>query len=314
VANINDMSHKQITDTILMVRPANFGFNVQTAESNAFQTSETALEPHEIQTLALQEFDQFVEILRRSKIRVIIIQDTGEPTKYDAIFPNNWISTHQDGTIITYPMYAPMRRLERRDDIIEDLKKEFQTSSIIHLENYEIEDIYLEGTGSLILDRPNRLAYACKSVRTNEKILDDFCYRAGFEKIIFTATDSEDLEIYHTNVMMALGEDFVVICLDTIKDEAERNMLIQKFEATNKVIIEISLEQMLAFAGNMLQVKNKDEDTFLIMSEQAYRSLTTTQKEQIERYTDILYSPLYTIEKFGGGSARCMLAEIYLPK
>ena len=307
-------TERQITDTIFMVRPSNFGFNPQTAANNAFQEEATDLKPSEIQTLALQEFDSFVAALRNAKIRVIVIQDTDNPTKYDAIFPNNWISTHNNGYLITYPMFAPMRRLERREDIIGGLIEEFQVKDRIHLEHYEASDIYLEGTGSMILDRPNKLVYACRSLRTEEKVLDDFCEQMGYGKVLFTSTDESGLEIYHTNVMMALGEDFVVICLESIKDGKEWANLHQKFEETNKTVVEISMEQMASFAGNMLQVRNIDGDTFLVMSEQAYRSLSEEQIQQIEQHTNILYSPLYTIEKFGGGSARCMMAEIFVAR
>lgn len=302
---------RQITDTIFMVRPANFGFNPQTAANNAFQEKETDLKPAEIQTLALQEFDGFVATLRNAKIRVIVIQDTDHPTKHDAIFPNNWISIHENGTLITYPIFAPMRRLERREDIVGGLIDEFQIQNRIKLEQHESSKLFLEGTGSMILDRPNKVVYACRSVRTDEEVLDDFCERMGYEKMLFTSTDDTGLEIYHTNVMMALGENFVVICLESIKDGTEWANLHRKFEETNKAIIDINMEQMTSFAGNMLQVRNTDGDTFLVMSEQAYRSLEKEQIQQIEQHTNILYSPLYTIEKFGGGSARCMMSEIF---
>lgn len=308
------MKEKQITDTILMVRPARFGYNPQTAESNAFQTPQTDLEQSQISILALQEFDQFVEKLRQANIRVIVIQDTPQPLKYDAVFPNNWFSTHIDGTLITYPVFAPVRRLERREEILHQLETEFIFKKRIRLEAYENENLFLESTGSVILDRPNRIAYACRSVRTDDQVLTDFCARMGYEKVIFTATDQDGLEIYHTNVMMALGEDFVVICMDAVKDGAEWANLHACFAETNKDIIELTYEQMYAFAGNMLQVCNANNDSFLVMSEQAYRSLTTAQIERIEQHTNILYSPLYTIEQFGGGSARCMMAEVYLPK
>lgn len=302
---------RQITDTILMVRPAHFGFNPQTANNNAFQDADTDLKPAEIQILAVQEFDSFVATLRNAKIRVIVIQDSARPIKYDAVFPNNWISTHKDGTLITYPMFAPMRRLERREDIIGGIAEEFYIKDRIRLEPYETQNVFLESTGSLILDRPNKIAYACRSVRTDEQVIDDFCERMGYEKVLFTSTDENGMKIYHTNVMMALGEDFVVICLESIRDGKEWANLHRKFKATNKEIIEISMEQMAAFAGNMLQVRNADSDTFLVMSEQAYRSLDKGQIKKIERKTNILHSPLYTIEQFGGGSARCMMAEIF---
>lgn len=303
----------QITDTLLMVRPSHFGFNPQTAENNAFQENDTSLSPEEIQILAMQEFDQFVEVLRNAGIRVIVVQDTDQPIKYDAIFPNNWISTHEDGTIITYPMFAPMRRLERNHSIVTALEQEFGFNKFLPLERLEAENLFLEGTGSLILDRPNRIAYACSSPRTDTIALDEFCKHTGFTKILFHARDSADKEIYHTNVMMALGETFVVVCLDSVKNGQEWAMLRKCFDETQKDVIEISMEQMMAFAGNMLQVKNKEGETYLVMSEQAYRSLQLIQIQAIEKHTSILYSPIYTIEKFGGGSARCMMAEIFSP-
>ncbi|MEM1324870.1 MAG: arginine deiminase-related protein [Bacteroidota bacterium] len=308
------MTEKQITDTIMMVRPAHFGYNPQTAASNAFQDGETDLNQSEIEILARQEFDQFVQLLRQANIRVIVIQDEEQVTKYDAVFVNNWFSSHLDGTVITYPMFATMRRLERREEIFNMLATEFDYKTRLRLEVHEDYDAFLESTGSVILDRPNRLAYACRSIRTNEAVMDVFCQKMGYEKILFTATDENDLDIYHTNVMMALGENFVVICLEVVRDSQEWAMLHRRFEETNKTIIEITYEQMAAFAGNMLQVRSASGDTYLVMSEQAYRSLTVQQIEQIEQFTNILYSPLYIIEQFGGGSARCMMAEIFLPK
>lgn len=305
---------QQITDTILMVRPANFGFNPQTAKSNAFQEVETDLKDSEIQLLAAQEFDQFVQRLRQEGIHIIVVQDSDVPKKYDAIFPNNWITTHQDGTIITYPAFAPMRRMERREEIINGLGEDFQFLKRIHLEQYEDKGQILEGTGSMILDRPNQIAYACKSDRTDEALFNHFCEHMGYRPVFFNATDENDHPIYHTNVMMGIGTSFVVICLESIKDGKEWAMVHKALTESGKEIIEISFEQMNSFAGNVLQVKNKWGDTYLVMSEQAYRSLTSQQKEQIEKHTQILFSPIYTIEKFGGGSARCMLAEIFLQR
>lgn len=305
---------QQITDTVLMVRPANFGFNPVTAASNAFQNSETDLSAAEIQTLALQEFDQFAAKLRAANIEVIAVADTLTPVKYDSIFPNNWFSTHSDGTLVLYPMYAPMRRLERREDIVAILSHHYTLNQRQELDKHELDERFLEGTGSLILDRPNKLAYACRSIRTNEQAFDEFCAKMDYEKVLFDATDADGQAIYHTNVMMAIGESFVVICMDSVKNKVEHERLKAHFARTNKVIIEISQEQMGSFAGNMLQVKNKEDVTFLVMSEQAYKSLTTIQIAEIETHTNILYSPIPTIEKFGGGGTRCMLAEIFLPR
>lgn len=305
---------QQITDTILMVRPANFGFNPQTAESNTFQNNSTDLSPEQIQILATQEFDQFVQRLQQEDIRVIVVQDSTTPKKYDAIFPNNWITTHEDGIIITYPMTAPMRRLERREEIITALSDEFKTTQRLRLERYENEGKMLEGTGSMILDRSNKIVYACQSDRTDEQVLEEFCATLGYKKVFFHAVDANDHPIYHTNVMMALGETFAIICLEAVKDGQEWANLHKTLTETGKEIIEISFEQMASFAGNMLQVKNKWGDTYLVMSEQAYRVLKEKQIERIKAHTLPLYSPLYIIEQFGGGSARCMMAEIFLPK
>jgi hypothetical protein len=303
---------KQITSHILMVRPAHFGYNEQTAGNNAFQTQDGSLSASEISAKAVAEFDAFVALLRSKGIDVIVVEDTSNPQKPDAVFPNNWVTFHQDGRVATYPMNAPLRRLERREDVLEQLAQRFVLNERLHFEHYEEVDKYLEGTGSLILDRPNRLAYACLSPRTDEGLLEEFCQAFGFEKVAFTALDAQGQEIYHTNVMMALGESFAIVCLATVRDAAERDLLVHKLLATHKEVIEISLEQMMAFAGNMLQVQSEEGTPYLVMSEQAFRSLTPAQVALIERHTQILHSPIYTIEKYGGGSARCMMAEVFL--
>ncbi len=302
------------TSNILMVRPANFGFNEETAASNAFQTNDKSLTISEIQEKAKIEFDAFVAKLQSKGVNVVVANDSVTPIKPDAIFPNNWISFHDNGAIVTYPMYAEVRRLERSEAIIEQISQRFQVNGRFHLEKAEADNLFLEGTGSMILDRPQFLVYACLSPRTDDSILENFCEMTNFEKVVFTAVDGNGQQIYHTNVMMAIGENFVVICLDTIVDADERIMVEQSILDTDKEVIEITLEQMMHFAGNMLQVRNESGDTFLVMSEQAYKSLTDSQIEQIETHTEILHTPLYTIETYGGGSARCMMAEIFLAK
>ncbi len=297
----------------MMVRPALFGYNEETAINNAFQKQDGSMGSEEVHQQALAEFDAFVSRLRSVGVEVIVVEDKPQPITYDAVFPNNWITFHADGRLATYPMNAPMRRLERREDVVRELKQRFGFSEHLHFEKHEEEGKFLEGTGSLILDRPNRLAYACLSPRTDEGLLDEFCEKMGYEKVAFTAVDGKGQQIYHTNVMMALGENLVIVCLDTVKDEKERQLLLEKFRETDKEVIEISLDQMMSFAGNMLQVASRDGQSYLVMSEQAYRSLTEEQVKQIEKYTKILHSPLYTIEKYGGGSARCMMAEIFAP-
>ena len=301
----------QTSNHILMVRPANFGFNEETAESNAFQTNDTSKSVTEIKKAAVAEFDAFVRQLKDAGVHVIVAEDSASPVKTDAIFPNNWVSFHQDGTIITYPMYAPVRRLERQESIINLIKSEFVTDQWVHLETAESENRFLEGTGSMIFDRQNKIVYACLSPRTDERILDRFCQVTGFKKIVFSATDGQGKEIYHTNVMMALGESFCVICLDTIADISERELIVATLEDTQKEIVEISMHQMMHFAGNMLQVRNDAGERYLVMSEQACKSLIDHQIAQIKKHCKILTVPIYTIEKYGGGSVRCMMAEVF---
>jgi hypothetical protein len=303
----------QTTDTILMIRPAHFGYNEQTAGSNVFQKKDTSISGQEIQSKALQEFDDLVDLLREKGVEVVVIEDADAPFKPDAVFPNNWVTFHQDGTIVTYPMYAELRREERREDVLKVLTEKFEFPNRVHMEQYELQDRFLEGTGSMVLDRPNKIAYACISPRTDVRLLNEFCEKFGYEKVSFTAVDRQNQEIYHTNVMMALGETFVVICLDTVRDDDEHDRLVEKFNATGKEVIEITISQMESFAGNMLQVRNKEGQTFLVMSEQAYHSLNEDQVKKIKTHTGILFSPIPTIETFGGGSARCMMAEVFYP-
>lgn len=305
---------KQTTSTILMVRPANFGYNAQTAVSNAFQQKDTSVAKDEIKQLAVEEFDNFVDKLRDNGIQVTVVQDSEIPVKPDAVFCNNWISTHTNGTMILYPMLTENRRLERQPYVIEQIEKDFNIKRHLDFSEHEAIGQILEGTGSMILDRVNRLVYACLSPRTHADLLDEFCKWADYEKVVFHSLDKNGQEIYHTNVMMAMGDDFVVICMDSIPDEAERNHVMKHFQQTNKTVIDLSMEQIEAFAGNMLQVENEARKTFLVMSEQAYNSLVPSQIETIEKFTTILHTPLYTIEKYGGGSARCMMAEIFLEK
>ncbi len=306
------MQKQQTTSNILMVRPSNFGFNEETAQNNAFQTKDESLSQQQISENARVEFDNFVEILRGHGVNVVVAEDSATPVKPDAVFPNNWVTMHDDGTMILYPMFAQARRLERDENIIQLIENQFVVKTKIHLEQYESVEKYLEGTGSMILDRANEIVYACLSVRTNIALLDELCDILHYKRVAFTAVDGNGQDIYHTNVMMALGESFVVICLETIRDEAERLNLIKLFELTNKEIIEISLAQMMLFAGNMLQVRNDEGDTFLVMSDQAYNSLNTAQINHIRRHTQFIFADIKTIETYGGGSARCMMAEIFL--
>jgi hypothetical protein len=302
----------QTTPHILMIRPVAFGLNQQTAISNAFQNTDAPQK--NVQEKALAEFDAFVDKLRVHNVDVTVIEDTLEPHTPDSIFPNNWISFHKEGSIFLYPMQAENRRLERRDDIIDELSTIFDIREVNDLSATENNGEYLEGTGSMVLDRENKISYACLSIRTQRKVLDIFCRETGYTSFTFHAVDENGMAIYHTNVMMCIGDQFVVICLDTIRDVTERELIIKRFEDTGKEIIEISLQQMNHFAGNMLQVLNKKGKSFLVMSGSAHDNLNDSQIAQINKYTEILSSPIPTIEENGGGSARCMMAEIHLAK
>ena len=306
---------RQTTRHILMVRPSNFGFNEETAANNAFQSRDGRLSPDDIRKKAVQEFDLFVAKLRAAGVHVIVAPDSPRPVKPDAVFPNNWATYHQEGFVVTYPMFAPTRRRERRRQVIDTvLKAGFSSGHRINLEFNEKLGRYLEGTGSLIFDHQHRLAYACLSPRTDSGVLDELCQLLDYQKVVFHAVDGAGQAIYHTNVMMALGESFVVICLDSIRDPKERALLERKFETTGKEIIAITLDQMNAFAGNMLQLRNDREETLLVMSDQAFRCLSPAQVQALERHTRLLHSPIDTIETYGGGSARCMMAEVFLPE
>jgi len=304
---------KQITQTVLMVRPENFGYNAETAVNNAFQQKQTEAQEL-VKQKSQQEFDGFVQQLREAGVEVIVVQDTENPIKPDAVFPNNWFSTDENGRIILYGMYAQNRRLERRSDIKEILEKhDFEVSEIFDFTEGEHENIVLEGTGSLILDKPNRIAYACYSPRTDKQLFEKWCAMENYEAIGFNCADENGNSIYHTNVMMCVGEGFAVICSAAVTNENERKFVLEKLKSSGKEIIDISFEQMNQFAGNMLQVQGSNA-SFLVMSAQAYQSLSSSQIQRINIYTQILSVPIYTIEKYGGGSARCMMAEIYNPK
>lgn len=306
---------QQLTSHIMMIRPANFGFNDQTAANNAFQSTDTIKDTEALKQVAKGEFDQMVALLRSKGIDVMVINDTENPVKPDAVFPNNWISFHENGALITYPMYAPNRRIERREDIIESIGQKFKIRNRYSFEFYEDEDeaFFLEGTGSMIFDRKYNVVYACISQRTDAVLIDKFNVLMDTESVVFHALDKHDKEIYHTNVMMALGEDFVVICMDSINKEDSKIQLRKMFEKTKKEIITISMTQMEKFAGNMLEVKNDDGERYLCMSQKAYDSLTKDQKQKLESKTNLLPIAIPNIEKYGGGSVRCMMAEIFLP-
>ncbi|WBV59662.1 arginine deiminase-related protein [Chryseobacterium camelliae] len=305
----------QTTDTVLMIEPIAFGYNAETAENNYFQVEQKG---EDIQSKALAEFNTFVGKLRSKGINVITIKDTLDPHTPDSIFPNNWVSFHKDGKVVLYPMFASNRRVERRDDIIESIQNQgFEVTEIDDWSLPEIQGHFLEGTGSMIFDHDNKIAYGSVSLRLDENLFRKFCEKYGFTPVVFHSFQTvgeERLPIYHTNVMMCVADQFVVICLDCIDDKGERNHVIETIKNSGKEIIEISEPQMQQFAGNMLQVQNKDGEKFLVMSETAYKSLHENQVSAIEKYCEIIYSDLNTIEVNGGGSARCMLAEVFLPK
>ncbi len=304
----------QTTNTVLMIEPAAFGFNAETAQNNYFQVNS---ENAETQSKALAEFNAFVEKLRSKGIQVITVKDTLEPHTPDSIFPNNWISMHNDGRVVLYPMNAVNRRWERREDILQMLKKNFQVKEIVDLSAPENEGKFLEGTGSMIFDHDNKLAYGSVSLRLDEALFREFCEKFGFKPIIFHSFQTaggKRLPIYHANVMMCVADQFVVICLDCIDDENERRMVVDAIVNSGKEIVEIKEDQMHQFAGNMLQVSNNEGKKFLVMSQSAYQSLMPNQIQQIKKYSEIIYADLETIETNGGGSARCMLAEVFLPK
>jgi hypothetical protein len=305
----------QTTDTVLMIEPVNFGFNAETAKNNYFQTN---TENVNTQAKALEEFNGFVAKLRAKKINVITVKDNADSYTPDSIFPNNWVSFDATGNAFLYPMFAENRRLERRLEVVEAVENEgFLLNEIIDLSETENEGKFLEGTGSIIFDHDYKLAYGSVSIRLDEDLFKKYCEKSGYEAVVFHSfqtANGERLPIYHTNVMMCVGEKFVVICLDCIDAEIERKKIINVIKNSGKEIIEISEAQMHQFAGNMLQVRNTEGKKFLIMSQTAFKSLLLTQIEAIEKYCEIIYADLETIETNGGGSARCMLAEVFLPK
>jgi hypothetical protein len=306
---------RQITNHILMVRPAHFAFNMQTAGSNAFQTGDQTIDPELIKGEAIEEFDAMVVKLQAAGVQIHVFQDQPTPAKPDAIFPNNWISMHGDlarGTLVLYPMYAQSRRIERQPDIIAMISEKFRISRKFDFSSNEHNNQIVEGTGSMILDRVNGIVYANTSPRTDAALLKRIACQLNYRCCIFTSTDAQGMDIYHTNVMMALGEKIAVICLETVKNEAERQELISNLQRTGKDIIPITLDQMNEFAGNMLEVLGA-HGPVLVMSSRAYNSLNKAQITAIERHDQIVHSDLTTIESYGGGSARCMMAEIFLP-
>ena len=305
----------QLAAAVLMIRPARFESNPLTAESNRFQ-GRTSATPAEQHAAAVAEFDALKNALERGGIRVVVFDDTREPHTPDAIFPNNWVSFHADGTAVLYPMEAVNRRTERRRDIVESLAEDhgFHLRRIIDLSHHEKNGHFLEGTGSMVLDRVHRIAYACLSSRTHLDALGEFAQRLDYEALTFDAVDRDGAAIYHTNVLMNVGEKIAVVCAEAIPRDVQRRAVLESLATTGHDVVTLTFEQLEAFAGNMLELRSSTSKRVLAMSERARRSLTDEQLATVERNGDVVSAPIDTIESSSGGSVRCMLAEIHLPE
>jgi hypothetical protein len=303
----------QSTKNILLVKPSQFVFNAETSTSNAFQQKPTS-GSDQIKTNAINEFDSFVTTLKSKGVNTFVFNDTNAPIKPDAVFPNNWVTFHSDGTVILYPMCAVNRRHERRADILDTLKANFNITKIIDISFHEKENRFLEGTGSIIFDHNNKIAYACLSPRTDRDLFIETMKQVGYNPVYFNSCDEKGKDIYHTNVMMNVAEKFAVICLNSILDKKERETVTHSLTSTGHSIIDISFEQMNHFAGNMLTVLSDTGKSLTVLSQTAFNSLTEDQKKEIEKYSELTPMPIPTIETIGGGSARCMMAEIFLQK
>jgi hypothetical protein len=308
----------QATNAILMIRPVAFRMNEQTAVNNYYQKVLDNTLPETVNAKAQQEFDTFVEKLKAVGVSVLVVEDTPNPDTPDSIFPNNWISFHENGDVVLYPMFAENRRLERREDILEIVENHgFEISEIMDYSSAEMDGFFLEGTGSIVLDRENKIAYCALSPRADEELFIEFCEDYDMQPVIFEAFQTVEKErklIYHTNVLMTIGRTFAVICADAIDDKKERKMVLESLRSTGKEVILLTESQINNFAGNMLQVLGSNNQEYLVMSQAAYESLTPKQIETLEKHNPILTANLDTIEACGGGSARCMMAEIFLPK
>ncbi len=309
---------QQITNTILMIRPVNFRMNEQTAVNNYYQKILDNVLPETVNAKAQKEFDDFVFKLKSIGVNVIVVDDRSDYDTPDSVFPNNWVSFHEDGTVALYPMFAENRRLERREDVLNILEdNDFVINDIVDYTSAEEEHIFLEGTGSIVLDRVHQKAYCALSPRADEDLFIEFCEDFEYTPVIFSANQTINEQrkaIYHTNVMMCIGERFAVVCLDCIDDKSERKNVISHLKQDGKEIIAITENQTTSFAGNMLQVKGANDIPFLVMSQAAYNSLTKNQIETLKKHNSIVTSSLDTIEACGGGSSRCMMAEVFLPK
>jgi hypothetical protein len=305
-----------LTDNILMIRPSKFGYNKETALNNTYQNIDNTQSNIDISIQAKNEFDNFVKVLKNHNINVLVFNDTLDTYTPDSLFPNNWISTHDSGIICLYPMFAQNRRLERRDDIVSYLIENFKVTKVVNeLILYEEEERFLEGTGSMVLDRCNKIAYAAISNRTDEKVFNLWCSKFNYNPVSFHTQlllNGQVEPIYHTNVLMSICSSMVFICFDVCSYENEKKNLLNWFNKTNKEVIEISIEQKKCFLGNVIEIKNNQNELYLVMSTKAFNALNDSQIKTIHKYSQIIHSPLDTIEYFGGGGARCMIAELFL--
>ena len=292
-----------------MVRPARFAFNEETAQNNYFQQ---ASDSNSVSEKALEEFDSFVRLLQANDVDLTVVQDSPEPWTPDSLFPNNWFTSHVTGELVLYPMYAPNRRNERKREVLELLRRKMNHRKLVDLTHWEEENEFLEGTGSMIFDRDRRVAYCCRSPRTSEKVLAEFCSRMNYDAVLFNAVDAQGHAIYHTNVMMALGEAFAVVCLSAIDDLTERAALVKELQGDGKEIIDVTEDQINNFAGNEIELCNADGKRFTIMTKATYDCLTPEQRAVIEKTSEIISPDVKTIETYGGGSVRCMISEIFL--
>lgn len=307
---------RQAASDILLIEPVAFRYNEDSARTNAFMRELPGVEADEVQARALVEFHRLVERLRSEGVRVLVRRDTSVPPAPDAIFPNNWVTFHEDGLAILYPMEPAIRRRERRPDILEWLVREqgFRIRDVLDLSHHEREGRYLEGTGSMVLDRKHRIVYACVSPRTTPSLLDEVAENLGLSIVLFHGTDTGGVPVYHTNVVLALGTRFAILCAESIRDESERRRVLESLESTGHDVVTISLSQLHAFVGNAIELVDDEGVSLLVMSQRAADALSAAERRRLERYARIVSSPIDVIEECGGGSVRCMIAEIFLPR
>jgi hypothetical protein len=303
------MKFSQAPSSVLMVRPSTFGLNPQTASTNAFQTKEEV--PVQVSKLALEELNRMVDTLAAHDVDIVVVDDPAMPPKPDAVFPNNWVSFHEDGTVVLYPMMAENRRLERTIPVIEAIRTKFEVREVVDLSMHEKKNQFLEGTGSVVFDYVNKIAYASRSARTHEVVLQKLCEKIGFQSIVFDAVDENGQPIYHTNVLMCIGSQFAVLCLDAIQKDEDQEVLLQSFSDTGHQVVAISYAQLHLFAGNMIEVLTKSGEPLVLISEQAFQSLLPGQLHAITQFAELIPLSIPTIEQYGGGSVRCMVAGIF---